>query len=328
MFANGNKPTIISYQDTPNLFKVAYPFIQLGAQFAFSALQSEGIDVHLGMWPNARAIGPHLLTTTDTVQSTKDGIRIESRGSMPMGIGTLPMVLLPVGLFGLRADQVQFGQVNVGVPAGMVEQNASQENLRRIAQAALSFEENSNTLPAAFAASKVGKPLLSWRVAILPFIGEEELASQFKLDEPWDSENNKKLIERMPEVFKAPGSKAAAEFKTVYLSVRGDKTVFSGAKPVKLRSITDGTAQTILMVETSDDKAVVWTKPDDFEADDKNPIAGLVGLRDGVFLAVFCDGHVDAIPADVDPDELKALYTRNGNEKVDASNLKRKAHQP
>jgi hypothetical protein len=43
---------------------------------------------------------------------------------------------------------------------------------------------------------------------------------------------------------------------------------------------------------------------------------------------VFCDGHVDAIPADVDPDELKALYTRNGNEKVDASNLKRKAHQP
>ena len=64
-------------------------------------------------------------------------------------------------------------------------------------------------------------------MAILPFIGEEELASQFKLDEPWDSENNKKLIERMPEGFKAPGSKASAEFKTVYLSVRGDKSPFS-----------------------------------------------------------------------------------------------------
>ncbi len=327
LFSDGKHPTVISYQDTPSLFKLAYPVVQMMAQFGFSGLQSEGINLHIGMWPNARAIAPHLMPTVDIVEATKDGLRFESRGTIPLGIGTLPLVMIP---FGIISTEVQNGPVAVKVaPApGAAAQNSSENNLKQIALGVLNFESASKTLPAAFAADKDGKPLLSWRVAILPFIGEEDLASQFKLDEPWDSEKNKKLIERMPEVFKASGSQAAAEFKTVYLGVRGDKTVFPGAKPIKLRSISDGTAQTIMFVEATDDKAVVWTKPDDFEPDDKNPVAGLVGLRDGAFLAVFCDGHVEPIPADVDPDDLKALFTRNGDERVDASNLKRKPHQP
>ena len=324
LFADGKKPTVISYQDTPGLFKVSYPIAQIVAQFGFSSLQSEGIDLHIGLWPNARSIGPHLVSTLDVVQADKDGIHFQSRGSMPLGIGTVPLVTIAyIGFFTSEAGpMIPFG-VNVAPAAGAVDQTNSEDYLRGISQGILTFEDSSHTLPAAFAADKEGKPLLSWRMAILPFIGEEELASQFHLDEPWDSDHNKALIERMPEVYKAPGSKAAAEFKTVYLGVRGDKTVFPGAKPIKLRSVTDGTANTIMVVETADDKAIVWTKPDDFESDDKNPIAGLIGLRDGIFLAAFVDGHVQDIPKDVDPDDLKALFTRNGDEKTDATNLKR-----
>ena len=51
-----------------------------------------------------------------------------------------------------------------------------------------------------------GKPLLSWRVHILPFLEEGELYKQFRLDEPWDSEHNRKLIEKMPDAYADPDS--------------------------------------------------------------------------------------------------------------------------
>ncbi len=46
---------------------------------------------------------------------------------------------------------------------------------------------------------KARKPLLSWRVAILPYIGEEKLHKEFKLDQPWDSEHNLKFLSKMPD---------------------------------------------------------------------------------------------------------------------------------
>ena len=56
-------------------------------------------------------------------------------------------------------------------------------------------------LPASAIRDRAGKPLLSWRVALLPHLGQDALYKQFKLDEPWDSEHNRKLIPRMPAVF-------------------------------------------------------------------------------------------------------------------------------
>ena len=197
-----------------------------------------------------------------------------------------------------------------------IEQIQSTNNLQQIALGMLNFEAATKTLPAAFASGENGEPLLSWRVALLPFMGQAELAAKFKLDEPWDSENNKQLIEKMPEIYKAPGSKAAAEFKTVYLTVRGDKTPFPGAKSVRLADITDGASKTVMVVQASEDKAVIWTKPDDFEIDEKNPTVGLSSLY-RTFLAVFCDGHVEELPKDVDFDDLNSMFTRNGAEPLD-----------
>src|SRR5260221_5035866 len=148
-------------------------------------------------------------------------------------------------------------------------------NLKEISLAMMTHVDAKKTYPPAFIVDKDKKPLLSWRVAILPFLNQQELYKQFHLDEPWDSENNKKLIEKMPDVFKAPGSKAAKEFKTVYLTPRGSETVFPGDKGVHIKDITDGTSKTIMVVEANDDNAVVWTKPDDFDVGKPDPIKGL-----------------------------------------------------
>ena len=76
----------------------------------------------------------------------------------------------------------------------------STNNLKQIALAFHSYHDATNGLPGNIT-DKDGKPLLSWRVAILPYVEESELYRQFKLEEPWDSANNKKLIEKMPGLY-------------------------------------------------------------------------------------------------------------------------------
>ncbi len=79
------------------------------------------------------------------------------------------------------------------------------------------YYDTNHCLPPAPLVDAKGKPLLSWRVAILPFLEQDNLYRQFKLDEPWDSEHNKKLISKMPKIYQGLNAKLNSEFKTVYL---------------------------------------------------------------------------------------------------------------
>ena len=119
----------------------------------------------------------------------------------------------------------------------------------------------------------------------------------------------------MPQFYMAPGSSAGPGM-TNYLTIRGKDTAFPGKEKIGLRDITDGTSKTIMAVEAADAKAVIWTKPDDFEYDPRNPMAGLVGLRSGGFNAAFCDGSVRFISSFIDLDVLKCLFVRNDGEAV------------
>ena len=68
------------------------------------------------------------------------------------------------------------------------------------------YHDTYGTFPPAATTDGADKPLLSWRVAILPFLEQQPLYEQFHLDEPWDSPHNKTLIEQMPQVYAIPGS--------------------------------------------------------------------------------------------------------------------------
>jgi hypothetical protein len=161
-----------------------------------------------------------------------------------------------------------------------------------------------------------GKPLLSWRVAILPYLNQKRLCERFHLNEPWDSPTNKRLLPLMPSAYRSPFGNVVGFNKTVMLAPIGQSSAFFAQQGRKLNDFTDGTSNTILVVEAGPERAVEWTKPDDLTIDEANPTAGLFGNREGGFLAAFADGPVKFIPQSTAPDTLRALFTINGGEKI------------
>lgn len=199
-----------------------------------------------------------------------------------------------------------------GPPA---ERMRSANNMKQLLLAMHNYHDVYGRFPADVR-DKDGKPLLSWRVQILPFIEQENLYKQFKLDEPWDSENNKKLIDKMPRPLRSPRQAATLKDKTTYLAPLGKSFVFDDPKGIKIFEIVDGTSNTIALVEADDDRAVTWTKPEDITIDSKNPVNGLLGHYTEGFHAAFADGSVRFIKKSIEPKVLWALFTKDGGELV------------
>ncbi len=192
----------------------------------------------------------------------------------------------------------------------------SMNHLKQLALAMHIFHDAHRAFPAAATYDAKGQPLLSWRVHILPYIEQEALFQQFHLNEPWDSAHNKKLLEKMPETYRSPSQKNLPAGKTNYLVPVGAKTMFEGKKGLEIRKITDGTSNTIMIVEADDSRAVYWTQPEDYTVDAKNPFAGLVRPGANGFSAAFADGSVQFLSATLDPATLRALFTASGGEPI------------
>ena len=298
------RPFKLLYVDTRAIVELLYPLAQMGIRPLVSELQRQGIDVDVSLWPSAPAILRHLRPSTILVRRTEAGIEVVNRQTVPgASVGAAIPITVAVALPAVQAARA----------AAMRSQ--SMNNLKQIGLAMHNHHDVYKAFPGAYIADKEGKPLLSWRVKILPFVEASPLYDQFRLDEPWDSEHNKKLIARMPSVYRSPQSKAGPGM-TTYLTVRGKDTMFPGAKAIGIRDITDGTSNTIMAVEATDEAAVIWTKPDDFQPNANNPFKGLVGPRSEGFLALLGDGSVRFIGRSIDPEVLRRLFERNDGEAV------------
>ena len=123
-----------------------------------------------------------------------------------------------------------------------------------------------------------GRPLLSWRVAILPYFGPHEAAlfRRFNLTEPWDGPNNIALLRQMPEVYMCP--EVRMRQKTVYQALIGPGTLFPGDKALRIYDITAGTSRTVAVVEGPG--PVNWTAPEEIDTGDPN-YSGMRGVQHG-----------------------------------------------
>jgi hypothetical protein len=196
----------------------------------------------------------------------------------------------------------------------------STNNLKQIA---LAWHNHADATKKGFPASskgKDGKPLLSWRVALLPYLGKEEadLHKQFKLDEPWDSPHNKALIPKMPEVFRSPASRhLASKGLSTYNVFVGPHTAFPGAKGITSKQITDGDARTIMFVDVDDDHAEIWTKPGGLPFDGEELPQGMGGQFPDGISAAWCNGALQILTnPPVNDEAMRAILTIDGGEPV------------
>ncbi|QDU47917.1 DUF1559 family PulG-like putative transporter [Gimesia panareensis] len=193
------------------------------------------------------------------------------------------------------------------------EKNLAQ--MQKISLGLRRFVDSHRRLPPASEHVMKGKQLLSWRVHLLPSLDAYALYAQFKLDEPWDSPHNIKLLELMPDVYECEG--VTQPGMTSIMTFVGPGTPFQVDRPGPLyRQFRDGRKYTILFVKAGPDKAVPWTKPEDLPVDPEGPLKSLGTIQGDHFQAGIADGTVHEIKTDIPAETLKHLINHQDGKVV------------
>jgi hypothetical protein len=193
--------------------------------------------------------------------------------------------------------------------AGGIARTEALDRLKRVALAFWHYYDDHGEFPPSALRSKDGKALLSWRVLLLPYLGEAKLFREFKLAEPWDSPHNKKLLARMPKDFEPVRGAAKDSHATPWQVFTGPGTLFEASRACRIQDITDGTSNTLLVVEAA--RPVPWTKPEDLPYDPKRPLPKLGSMFPGEFLFALADGSVNRGRRDFPERTMRLLITRN-----------------
>ena len=264
--------------------------------------------------PDAEALRKYLFPSRFTMKVDDASIRFTSYQAFPITIPQLSSPMEAPVLIALLLPAVQASRE-------AARRAQCVNNLKQMGLAYHNFHSANNNFPSNIA-DKKGKPLLSWRVAILPYLEQQALYDKFKLDEPWDSPNNKELIQYMPQVYTCPSRvNEPKPTQTHYQVFFGPGALFDKDGPTGLQNVTDGSSNTMMAVEAAN--AVTWTKPDDIPFD-QGPnfkpanLFGMGSTHSGGMNALFGDGSVKFLKTSINQVLLKALITRAGGEVISA----------
>lgn len=177
-------------------------------------------------------------------------------------------------------------------------------------------DEHKSSLPPAAIRDSDGRPLLSWRVLLLPYLEQQILFNEFKLDEPWDSPHNLRLLNRMPKVYAVPvQDEKTLKSLTHYQVFVGPGTAFEGPTGLRLpQDFPNGTSNTIFIAEAAE--PVPWTKPEDLKYEPRRPPPPLADFWHGKGANVaFADDHVRLVSRNVSDATLRAAIVRNSQDR-------------
>jgi prepilin-type processing-associated H-X9-DG protein len=294
-----------------DLAKFGREFVKKGREEMLSTVLGDGKVAPLTKLPES-AMALLALGSLERVDAFLAEPPLKQEGRVVKATATIPNLnsgaLAPIAV-GLLLPAVQ----KVREAASRAQ---SMNNLKQIGLAMHSYHDAVGTFPSMAICDKQGKPLLSWRVAILPYIEEQNLYERFKLDEPWDSEHNKKLIPLMPKTYFNPSAPTpATEGKTHYRLVYGKEMIFDVDKALSFAGITDGTSNTILAFEA--EEPVEWTRPKEFAYDANKPLPKFGAFSRGGFNVLFADGSVRVIPSSTSEKTMRLLLQPADGEVVE-----------
>lgn len=234
-------------------------------------------------------------------------------------------LLLPVALLAILAI--------VGVAAALIlpmvatsretsRQAECKSNLERIGQAFKQYHAEHGCFPPAYLADENGKPIHSWRVLILPQLGEGSLYGEYNFDQPWDSAQNQALARSMPDVYSCPSDWGTSNAETSYMMLVGPGTISDGPGTTSMDQITDAKDRTIVLVETGGNMTD-WLEPTDLDTQGvsfrvNEPAAdGIRSIHPGGAHVLLADGSVHFLPDSISPVDVEGLSTIGGDEEID-----------
>ena len=267
--------------------------------------------------PTPEEIRPYLFPASHALSADAQGFRITSRESFPS--------LNPISLAPLA--------VSAALPAFQEWRVAKQKerlaaNLRQVGIGLSNYHDKHDHYPAASTTDMASKPLLSWRVELLPSLGLQDLYDEFHHDEPWDSPHNKTLLDRMPAAFAHPDENPGAGL-TFYRGLIGKGAFFDPEvkQGTGIAMFTDGTSNTLSIVEARE--AVPWTKPGTEIVVNLIPppsaalslLPKLGGHIPGGFQVLLVDGSVRFIRESVNVNILQGLISRDFGEVISSDSF-------
>ena len=266
--------------------------------------------------PHFNLQGVLVPSVESTTKSKPPRSPAKNRGWMPAIIG---VAIVGLGVF-MIVTSVVFLWPRLKQNIQRTAQGRDLENMKSIAVALNAYSDRYGTYPPPVVVDQQGKPLYSWRVLILPFLGYDELYRRFDLKQPWDSVANSNLYRAMPSEYASQNSPdAISGNETNYVLITGNGTLFPPSGPLSRKNIDK---PTILLVETNNN--IQWSAPGDidigrsFKVGNK-PMVDVGGLHKGSFTAMTVDEESLRIPSTVPQSVLDALVTPNGGENVQTS---------
>ena len=216
----------------------------------------------------------------------------------------------------------------VGCPPEGFRRSHCKSNLMQIGIALHNFHEDHGHLPA----SRAGEPPASWRIHALPYLDSADLFEIYDQTVAWNSEKNTAIARRRIEQLTCPSTQTAKDtldrWYTHYAMVTGQKTISDHQNPRTFSDFTDGTSNTLAVVEAAG-LNIVWTEPRDTESSASNRGINLTGptptessalisaWHRGGGHVLMADGATKFLSHDIDPAALKALTTVNGNDSIE-----------
>lgn len=222
-------------------------------------------------------------------------------------------LIATIGIIGLLLALLLPAQRRAREPA---RRSQCKNNLKQIGLALHNYADQYNSLPPAYTVDSNGKPLHSWRTLILPYLDQAPLYNTINLSKAWDDPANAEAYKTDLAIYRCPSADFPAKH-TTYMVVVSKNSCFSLDGSRQFSEITDGSSNTLMVMEVDPAHAVHWMAPVDADENlllsmgPKTKLAHTGGMH-----AALADGTIRFLSAELPAQTRRALISIAGNETI------------